>query len=777
MNASRTLCYHEEAPYWEAALPLGNGRLGAMVYGGAEQEILALNEDTLWSGLPENRYSPEIYRALPEARRLIAERKFSEADAFISAHMGDHDSQSYLPAGDLKLHFRLPGPVTDYRRELDLSTALFSMRFTAGGAAFRREAFASFPAQAIVYRMDAETPGTLNFEAELVSQIHGKSSSVDGDIVFDGECPVYDRRDEVIWKDEQGRTGIRYRMRLRALVKGGSAASENGVLKIEGADSVTLLLAIRSNFKDWKTMPEESGIDWKASVAADLDQAEALSFEALKQHHIADYQALAGRSVLQFPEEPGDKLPLPERLAAEQNRELFSPSLAALLYNFGRYLMIASSRPGTQATNLQGIWNALLLPPWGCNYTTNINTEMNYWPAENTNLAECAEPLFAFLRDLSVKGRDAARELYHLPGWCLHHNSDLWRYCSTATGRAQWLFWPVCGGWLCRHAMDHYRYSKDREFLARFEPILRGAAEFFLAFLQDHNGVLETCPSTSPENNFIDPATGKRAAAASGSIMDMSIIRETFESLLECAKELDSEDELTGKIRAALPKLRKPSIGSAGQLLEYGEDFQESEIHHRHVSHLYGVYPGSEFTPEHNREYYDAARVSLERRGDLSTGWAMGWRVALWARFLDGDHACRVIRNLLKPVFPKEAPNYVDGGGVYPNLFDAHPPFQIDGNFGVTAAIGELFVQSHKRTAEGAVIVELFPALPSNWTSGNITGLRAQGDLTIDLTWNASGAATFQADITAGHDGTFLFRTPSGNVRKQLRKGEKLTLS
>ena len=322
MNASRTLCYHEEAPYWEAALPLGNGRLGAMVYGGAEQEILALNEDTLWSGLPENRYSPEIYRALPEARRLIAERKFSEADAFISAHMGDHDSQSYLPAGDLKLHFRLPGPVTDYRRELDLSTALFSMRFTAGGAAFRREAFASFPAQAIVYRMDAETPGTLNFEAELVSQIHGKSSSVDGDIVFDGECPVYDRRDEVIWKDEQGRTGIRYRMRLRALVKGGSAVSENGVLKIEGADSVTLLLAIRSNFKDWKTMPEESGIDWKASVAADLDQAEALSFEALKQQHIADYQALAGRSVLQFPEEPGDKLPLPERLAAEQNREL-----------------------------------------------------------------------------------------------------------------------------------------------------------------------------------------------------------------------------------------------------------------------------------------------------------------------------------------------------------------------------------------------------------------------------------------------------------------------
>ena len=483
MKASQVLFYRESAPYWEAALPIGNGRLGAMVYGGAEQEKLALNEDTLWSGRPENRYSPEIYQSLPEARRLIAERKFSEADAFISTHMGDHDSQSYLPAGDLNLRFRHAGPIENYQRELDLSTALFSMQYTAGGITFRREAFASSPAQTIVYRITAGTPGAVNMEAEFASQIHGQAASLGKDIVFDGECPVHDRRDQIIWKDEQGHTGICYRMHLKAMAEGGSILSENGVLKIEGADSVTLILSIRTNFKNWSTMPEESGIDWKALAASDLENAEKTGFDTLKRRHIEDYQTLAGKSVLEFPEQPGDEGTVPERLALEQNREVFSPSFAALLYNYGRYLMIASSRPGTQATNLQGIWNPLLFPPWGCNYTTNINTEMNYWPAENANLAECAAPLFQFIRDLSEKGKDAARELYHLSGWCLHHNSDLWRYCSTATGRAQWLFWPVCGGWLCRHLMDHYRYSLDKEFLARFEPVIRGAAEFFLGLL------------------------------------------------------------------------------------------------------------------------------------------------------------------------------------------------------------------------------------------------------------------------------------------------------
>lgn len=775
-NAAQVLFYTEEAPYWEAALPLGNGRLGAMVHGGTGTEKLALNEDTLWSGLPENRYSQEIFKALPEARRLIAERKFTEADDFISARMGDHDSQSYLPAGDLNIRFQHTEAIEEYRRKLDLSAALFSMEYISGGVKFAREAFASFPAQVIVYRLTAGIPGALNFEAEFSSPINGTCSSLNKDIVFDGECPVYDRRDEIIWKDEQGRTGIRFRMQLKADAEGGMITSENGVLKIINANSVTLYLAIRSNFKDWKTMPQESGIDYKAEVNSDLEKAARAGFEALKKQHTADYQSLALRSVLEFPEQAEDRLAIPERLAAESSRAEFSPSLAALLYNYGRYLMIASSRPGTQATNLQGIWNSLLLPPWGCNYTTNINTEMNYWPAENTNLSECAEPLFQFIKDVSEKGKDAARELYHLSGWCLHHNSDLWRYCSTATGRAQWLFWPVCGGWLCRHLMDHYRYSGEKEFLKQSYPIIRGAAEFFLGYLVERNGVLETCPSTSPENCFIDPATGKGAAAASGSLMDLSIIRETFESVLECADILREDDEFVRKIRAALPKLRKPAIGSEGQLLEYGEDFPETDLHHRHVSHLYSVYPGADFTPERNKIWYDAAKVSLERRGDLSTGWAMGWRVALWARFLDGDRACRVIKNLLTPVFPKGAVNYASGGGVYPNMFDAHPPFQIDGNFGVAAAIGELFVQSHKRTADGTVIVELFPALPSRWEAGSISGLRAQGDLTIDLKWTAPRASSFEAVITAGHGGTFVFRTPAGTVEKTLPAGEKLVL-
>ncbi len=761
------LYYHEPAPYWEAALPLGNGRLGAMVFGGSDRERIALNEDTLWGGLPHNNFNSDMPSVLKKARQLIAERKFSEADAYISSQMTGPDNQPYQPAGDLNIVFE--HPQTDgYRRELDLCTA--EVHINHGD--LQRTAFASFPAQVIVYKIN----GKVSFEMSFSSPTRGTALSVGDTIAFDAACPAgHDDRKALIWTDEQGRTGIKYRMQAAVDAQGGTVESVNGVLKVKDAENVTIYIAIRSNFMDWKTFPEQSCIDYKALTAADLKQAMAQGFYNLEAEHLADYQPIYQRSLLELSFRACDKAPLPERLAATAGHETFAPALAALLYNFGRYLTIASSRPGTQPGNLQGIWNPLPLPPWNSNYTTNINLEMNYWHAESANLADCVEPMLRFVHEIAEKGRHTARTLYNARGWCCHHNSDLWRFSTPARGQTMWSFWPVCGGWLCRHLMDHYRFNPDREYLSNVYPLILGAAEFFLDFMvETPEGVLETCPSTSPENMFVDPVTGKNAAAASGTIMDMSIIKETFESVLECAAILDGGGDTVEAVRQALPKLRKPSVGPLGQLLEFGEDFTEYDIHHRHVSHLYGVYPGSDFTPERNREYFDAARVSLERRGDLSTGWAMGWRVALWARFGDGDHACRVIKNLLTPVFPVGTPSYGPGGGVYPNLFDAHPPFQIDGNFGVAAGIAEMLLQSHRRTADGKVIVDLLPALPAAWESGHINGLRAQGGLTVSLNWTST---SFEAEIRAEYSGAFVFRTPSGTEEKTLTAGNIIKLS
>lgn len=757
--------YHtDEAPYWEAALPIGNGRLGAMVFGGIVRERIALNEDTLWSGLPDNRFNPDQPVLLAKARRLIAERKFTEANIFITENMGGHDGQAYMPAGDLNITFHHPDKVEDYSRRLDLTMAEVSMQYSISSVNYTRVSFASFPDQVIVYRIS----GNVSFDASFSSLLKGQSGSVDDTIVFDGICPAI-RHEPNHWS-----TGIKFRMQAAVKTIGGSIESADGILKVRNVENAVIYIAIRSNFRDWKTLPELSGINYQALAAADLKKAISNGFDKVEAEHLADYQPLYRRSILELPVESGDDAPTPERLETARGAETFSPSLAALLYNFGRYLTIASSRPGSQPANLQGIWNPLLDPPWRSNYTTNINLEMNYWHVETANLADCAEPLIRFIHEIAEKGRGAARILYGTNGWCCHHNSDLWRYCTNAAGLARWAFWPVCGGWLCRHLMDHYRYSLDQGFLRESYPVICGAAQFYLDFMvETSDGNLETCPSTSPENSFIDPATGKAVGAASGSIMDMSLIKETFESVLECAEILQDSGEFINQVKAALPKLRKPTVSPDGQLLEFGENFEESDIHHRHLSHLYGVYPGCDFTSDRNRIYYDAARVSLERRGDLSTGWAMGWRVALWARFRDGNRACRIIKNLLTPVFPAENHNY-QSGGVYPNLFDAHPPFQIDGNFGVAAGIVEMLLQSHRRTMDDKIIIDILPALPSKWRSGQINGLRTQGGLTISLHWKTP--TEFEAEIHASHDGAFIFHTPSGSVEKTLSAGDIVKL-
>lgn len=773
MTASgQLLTYKEPAPYWEGALPLGNGRIGAMVYGGVEQEKIELNEDTLWSGLPANPIDKGYYdRLIKHVRELIEQRKFHEAQFYSEENSVCIDSQSYQLAGCLTLDF-LNVSADGYERSLDLSDAICRIRH----AGFKRETFISCPAQIMAYRIVAEKEDKISFAASLTSAMHG-ICSVTGpaQIAFDGACPAHNRRESIVWVNEKGETGIPFRMLLQAETKGGTVTAQDGKLIIRNADEVVLYLAIRTGFKDFLTNPHEAKVDYKGNAAADIANAVNAGYETLKAEAIRDHKSLYDRSVLEFPERPEDALPTEARLKDSWGKENYAPNLGALLYNYGRYLMIASSRPGTQPGNLQGIWNHHVSPPWACNYTTNINLEMNYWPAENTNLAECAEPLFRFIRESAVNGAVVAREMFHANGWCLNHNSDLWRFCAPAWGNPCWSYWPLCGGWLCRSIMDHYRYAPDKDFLRENVDLIRGAAIFFLDLLVEKDGMLTTCPSTSPENFYFDPDFNDHAAISTGSIMDISIIKETFEMVLECDKELGTDDELSAKVRAALPRLPRPLIGSEGQLLEFREEFKEFDIKHRHLSHLYGAYPADEFYRSGYEDILDAAKVSLTRRGELSTGWAMGWRVALWVRFHNSELASRIIKHLLKPVYPHGHPAYEYSGGVYINMFDSHPPFQIDGNFGVTAAIAEMFLQCHRKTEAGKVILDFFTALPDFWKEGGkLTGLRAIGGLTADFTW---GNGSYTITGICDRDQEYYAVLPDGEKVLSLKAGESFTLT
>ncbi len=741
------LKYEEAAQFWEEALPLGNGCLGAMFYGDIGEERIDLNEDTLWSGRPSEETGYRVREMLESVRGVIREGRYAEAMHLTDEMTGLHDTQSYQMAGTLRINFAGEGDVKQYHRRLDLNDAMGSVEFERGGVGYRRECFVSHPHQMLAFRVRSETSAMLHCTLTMDSPLRGNCEASDQSLTLRGQCPLTNHSrgvDDIVWEAD-GVGGMRYVVRARVLTVGGTVAAGNGELSVRDADEVLVLVAIKTGFNGFDQAPSDDIAAMEVACDHVLDTAAAAGWNGLVDAHTEDYQTLYNRVQL-------DLGAVDERPTDEILKGCTDPAdataLINLVFNYGRYLLISCSRPGTQAATLQGIWNDKLVAPWRCNYTTNINLEMNYWPAESCNLADCAEPMLRFVREVALSGKRPAQQLYKVRGWCLHHNSDLWRYSYTGGASAQHAFWPVGGAWICQHLWEHYVFSGNCEFLATALPLMKEAAAFLLDFMVENSrGEWVTSPSTSPENRFFEPGTEVSASVCEGSAMDMTMIRELFGNIIEGSSVLGETDALVAEVEAAYDCLAMPVIGEDGRLLEFGIEAREPEPNHRHVSHLYGVYPGWMFTPDQHADLYEACRKSLDARGDKSTGWAMGWRVALWARFRDGDRALRVIGNLLTYVDADSEMNYSGGGGLYANLWDAHPPFQIDGNFGVTAGIAEMLVQSH-RVEAGTRVIDLLPALPGAWQQGAVSGLRGRDGTEIGVHWNKGELTQYQVRAT-----------------------------